>query len=117
MLWNILQVLVCLLAAYGAVSLAAGLPRHLLASGRRVCGNIKLVLLVQNQEHVIEGIVRSIFAGGLMDKALCNAKLIVVDMSSTDETPEILERLRNYYGSMDFMKAEKKDCIFDGFDQ
>jgi hypothetical protein len=38
-------------------------------------------------------------------------------MSSTDETPEILERLCNYYGGMDFMKAEKKDCIFDGFDQ
>lgn len=55
---------------------------------------ISLLVLVQNQEHQIEGFVRSLVAHVRGRPALLlGGELLLVDLASLDQTPLILERL------------------------
>jgi|LSQX01.3.fsa_nt_gb hypothetical protein len=68
---------------------------------------VYIVITVKDQEETIEGRIRSIVWKGL-NNPYCGVtpNVLVVDMGSTDDTLEILNRLRNEY---DFMKVTNKE--------
>lgn len=57
---------------------------------------LSLIFLVKNQQEIIEGIIRKVFAGPGFQSGAPNSRLvevIVVDIGSADQTRPVLERL------------------------
>ena len=110
------DVLICLLAAYGALSLAISIFNT--ACQRFISENtsMKIILMVKNQAETIEGVVRDIFTGDFSRKVMSGNKLTVVDMGSMDETVEILRKLKDDYEYLEVVTSEEKDKIFTYFD-
>ncbi|HWI52384.1 MAG TPA: glycosyltransferase, partial [Symbiobacteriaceae bacterium] len=80
------------LALYGlasAIDHIAELLRSFRLKGKKA--SVSLLVLTRNQEQQIEGFVRDLLAMVRRDGNLC--ELVLVDLASTDDTPEILERL------------------------
>jgi cellulose synthase/poly-beta-1,6-N-acetylglucosamine synthase-like glycosyltransferase len=100
--------LVATLALYGA--LVAGLHawRLLRSLFRPGCyAAVNLLVLVRNQEHQVEGLVRSL-AGLLRQReAAGKAEVVVVDCGSRDETPLIMERLCRQTGGVRFVRVRE----------
>lgn len=116
MLMIIFYTLVCLLAAYGALSLIISVFNSIRQKTYPECSRVKLALMVKNREDEIEGIIRNIFIGDYLKKVMSDGKLIVLDMGSTDETPEILAKLKKYYEYMDIVSITNKEDIFTYFE-
>ncbi len=116
MLETVFYAIICMLAVYGAISLATHIFSLISQKARRENQGIRLVMLVKNQAENIEGIVRNIYEENLLRRAGLPDKLTIIDMSSGDETPQILERLSRRYGYMDILS--EKDCskVFSDFD-
>ena len=68
-----------------------------------------IVVKVRNQEDNIEGIIRSIVWKSI-DNGRIIPEILVVDLDSTDDTPDILERLSVRY---DFIKVTDKQGYID----
>lgn len=84
-----------LLAAYGLFALAV---RSVRLFRRLRCAAApppaaSVLLLVRNQAHQIEGVLRSLGNILLSHRRDARFDLVVVDHCSTDETPQIIERL------------------------
>ncbi|HYG59204.1 MAG TPA: glycosyltransferase family A protein [Symbiobacteriaceae bacterium] len=78
------------LALYGLYAAAGAVGRWVqTASGK--ASPLSFVVLTRNQEHQIEGFLRSMLSGLRASPRRC--ELVLVDLGSTDATPYILERL------------------------
>ncbi|SFS33557.1 hypothetical protein [Marininema halotolerans] len=62
-------------------------------------GTHRLVLMTENSQGAIEGVIRAYF---LRQQALgCRAEVVCVDTGSSDDTQSILMRLQHYYPSLE----------------
>ena len=111
-----IEVLIYLLAAYGLMYLVAGVIDSIRQRHSSESSSAKMVLIVKNQEHVIEGIIRNISSGDVLRKVMSNENLTVVDMSSSDRTKDILLRLKKDYLFFDVIGEEEKESIFKLFE-
>ena len=75
-----------------------------------------MVLIVKNQEEVIEGIIRNLSSADILRKAMTTEKLTILDMSSSDKTLEILNKLKSDYEYFDILEEDEKESIFAGFE-
>ncbi len=115
MLNAMLSVITYLLAAYGALCLIMSIADAVRQRVNQENSGIKLVLMVKNQEEFIEGVIRNIFMGDFLRKVMSGRRLSVVNMGSEDSTPEILDRLKEYYGEFDVIEENEKESIFKDF--
>lgn len=78
---------------------------------------IYLIVAAKNQEKKIEGFLRSFLFRVLYGKDDNVKDVIVVDLNSTDETKEILEKLSNDYANIKV--ADWRNCkeIIDSVDE
>ena len=115
------------MAIYGIIALIYSLMRKLWnrMEGLQQIENMKMVLIIKDQEEVIEGIIRNFYMSRSLNYKLSpglypcygisgNKGIIVVDMGSTDKTSEILQKLKNTYGSLEVLSMDEKDKIFEG---
>jgi len=105
-----------LLAVYGAIALIFAICNSI---KQRLCNDnssIKMVLIVKNQEEVIEGIIRNLSSADILRKAMTTEKLTILDMSSSDKTLEILNKLKSDYEYFDILEEDEKESIFAGFE-
>ncbi len=66
-------------------------------------GSFNVVITAQNQEDVIEGIVRGFILKTAVDgDSLVN--IVLVDVGSYDDTPKVMERLARQYPYIKFLK-------------
>lgn len=70
---------------------------------------LRILVLIRNQEHHIEGLIRNL-ADTLQRTALTDSELLLVDLDSGDETPLILQRLTRQYDYMHLMQLPKGEA-------
>lgn len=116
-MWKIiLQILVYLLAVYGALALSFIVFNSISQRTKPERFKLKLVLLVKDREDSIEWVVRNVFSGSTLRKTMSENKFTVLDMGSTDETWKILNKLKGDYEQMELLNIGEKEKIFEGFD-
>ncbi len=103
-----------LFAVYGIISFIAGIA-DLIYCKKVKRKNIKLVLIVKNQEDTIEGVVRSLYINDYPGRIMSDRGLTVIDMGSQDSTSEVLDRLKREYGSLEVYSQNQKSCVFENF--
>lgn len=97
-----LQWLLLAFAAYGLFALAAWIWRWVQGGGRRrraVRPFVSILVITKNKERIIEGLIRGICSFAARSDA-AEFEMIVVDDRSTDQTPEILDRLTRVYANL-----------------
>lgn len=95
------------LACYVAVSVFVDLGLYLGARTRsRRASVVSLLVVVENQEQQIEGLVRALTALRDIGSARVDAEIIVVDAGSEDDTPLIMERLCQTHGSVRYIRVD-----------
>lgn len=115
MLNSILEILIYLLAAYGALALSYIAVNSVLQKSKTEKSNVKLVLMLKDREEAVEGIVRNMLSGSLLRKVVNDGRVTVLDMGSKDETWLILSKLKSDYEQLELIKSSDKEKIFDGF--
>jgi len=116
MLDTVLKFIVCVLAIYGALSLAVSILSLIPVKIINVKGKIRMVLMVKDSEEVIEGVVRNVFASDAVREFSTDGKLTVVDLGSRDGTIDILNRLKESYVGMEVLDNNDKERVFTTFD-
>lgn len=78
---------------------------------------IYVIVAVKNQENKIEGFLRNFLFRIIYGKEENIKNIIAVDLNSTDETKQILEKLSNEYENIKV--ANWKECkdLFDNIDE
>lgn len=117
MLAQIFRLIMYILALYGFISIIATIVRRFYRNINLGNSNMRMALIVKNQGEIIEGVVRSIFSGGMLESIIHRDNFYIVDMGSTDKTVEILQRLKNTYHNMEILSEKDKDKIFDDFSE
>jgi hypothetical protein len=112
----VLNILLYLLAVYGALSLTMGMGGSLFAGRGRGLNNARLVLLVKDCGQSVEGMVRNLLKEDTLKKAMVEDSLMIVDLGSTDDTTAILEKLQEKYECVKAIGGKEKDRIFTGFE-
>jgi len=99
MLEVIAKSIACFLAVYGVIQMCLKLCDYLMnLRFDKKKGDIHIVITVKNQQDTIEGIVRSVVWKNLNNhNGGVIPEILIVDMGSTDDTPEILKRLHEEY--------------------
>jgi hypothetical protein len=90
MIAALLEVLIRALALYGLILLLWQIVR-LLFKRAPASPYLSLLFLVRDQAAIMEGLVREILA--IHQTSLPPFDMVIVDIGSSDETPEILKRL------------------------
>lgn len=117
MLRIIFEIVLCILAAYGFMSLTHDLIISARNSINYENSMIKLVLIVKNQGEVIEGVLRNVLSRDTLRKLMPGAKVTILDMGSKDDTLDILRKLQEDYECLDVLKKSEKDSIFKYFEE
>ncbi|MCX7749817.1 MAG: hypothetical protein N2645_23455 [Clostridia bacterium] len=108
-------VLICLLATYGAIYLLYSVLHSIYHRIKAQSSNIKLVLIVKDQEDTIEGIMREIL-GNETSRSLVHSKnFVVLDMGSKDETLSILKKFQRDYDYLHIIEEHEKEKVFADF--
>lgn len=115
MLENLLDCIIYLLATYGLVVLSLGAADLVRCRVRGRRPNVSVVLLVQDAEDYIEYIVRNAVKKDFASKAVSDKKVIFVDMNSTDNTSQLLKKLKNDFPSIEILTLNERLRIFDDF--
>ena len=98
---------VCFFAILGALQILKNITDMIFGSG----SELLIVVTVKNQQDKIEGIIRSIAWKSLNGLGhSCVPTILIVDLESTDETPEILKRLSRDY---EFIKVTNRQGYID----
>lgn len=98
---------VWMLAIYGLLEIIKTVIRVFSYSNLRSNG-IYFIIAAKNQEEKIEGFIRSILFRILYGKEEIMNDIIVVDLESTDNTKEIIEKMAKDY---EFLKvSDWKEC-------
>lgn len=108
-------ILVFLLSIYGTLSLMICIGSIIWHRMKIENPDIRLVLVVKNQEEALEGIIRSIFKEDLLRKSMCSGILNVIDAGSKDQSREILQKLKDEYEYINIIRYEDREKIFEGF--
>lgn len=115
MLLSLLECIVCLLAAYGLLALVLEAVEFLHCRNRGKRPEVQMILLVRNAEEQIEYIVRNIVNKDYITKVLSDKKLMIVDMNSTDQTIQLLEKLQNNFSNIEMLPFKEKERVFEDF--
>lgn len=100
-----------LLAMFGLISLFLDILK-LMGRKKYFVEKANLVLLVNDQEQNIEGLVRDAMGSKFVRNIAINGNFIVVDMNSKDETLKLLRKLENQFPLLEVCSFEDRDCIF-----
>lgn len=92
------------LAVYGALTVVRQVSRGLRRRIRQNLHPVAVVLIVQNSEAHIEGVLRSIFLSTSMGRR--EWRILVFDMGSTDDTPHIVQRLAMQHDGLEYVRIE-----------
>lgn len=111
----IFDIITYLFAIYGVFSMLVSILNSVRCRIKPENSNMKLVLIVKNQEENIEGVVRNILDEEFLRKMMLNS-ISVIDLGSADNTMEILLKLKQRYENLEILDCDKKDNIFEGFD-
>ncbi|MFZ5986016.1 MAG: hypothetical protein ACOYWZ_02700 [Bacillota bacterium] len=117
MLRTVFEVVVCVLAAYGFITLIHELILSVKHKMNYKNSMVKLVLIVKNQGEVIEGVLRNVLPRDFLRKLMPGGKLIVLDMGSKDDTLDILRKLEKDYECLEVLKRNEKDILFKYFEE
>ena len=107
MLDFILNCVLWTLALYGLLDIIK-IIRNSLVNKRIESNGIFVIVAVKNQEHQIEGFLRSVIFRILYGKEEYLKKIIVTDLNSIDNTKDILEKFSNDYEEIKIIDWE--DC-------
>ncbi|NMB33176.1 MAG: hypothetical protein GX992_02890 [Clostridium sp.] len=116
MLQIFIEISVCVLAAYGFITLIHETALFVKQNRKYKNCMIKLVLVVKNQGETIEGVLRSVLPRDFIRKLMPGGKLTILDMDSVDDTMDILKRLERDYECLEILKGSEKDLLFRYFD-
>ncbi|MTI96522.1 MAG: hypothetical protein FH749_13780 [Firmicutes bacterium] len=98
-----------LLAVYGILKLAIGIWRWLL-SFRYVPPQVGLLFLVKDNENVVEGLFRQLALDCFFsNRYFTPNSVIVVDLGSQDQTPEIMRRLARDFSFLRFRACHEEE--------
>lgn len=110
------EVFVCVLAAYGFITLIHELILSIKQNRSYKNSMVKLVLMVKNQGETIEGVLRNVLPRDFLRKLMPGGKLIILDMGSKDETLDILRKLERDYECLEVLKRSEKEVLFKYFE-
>lgn len=114
---TIMEIIICLLAAYGFFTLLHDLVMTIKQRANYKNPMVKLVLLVKNQGDVIECILRNVLSRDVLRKLIPQGKLIILDMGSKDDTLDILRKLEKDYECLEVIRKGERETIFRNFDE
>jgi hypothetical protein len=103
--------ILALLAIYGLISLFLDILK-LMGRKKYFVEKANIVLLVNDQEQNIEGMVRAAMESKFVRNIAINGSFIIVDMNSKDDTLKILRKLENQFPLVEVCSFDEKDCIF-----
>lgn len=112
----IFEVVVCMLAAYGFMTLLHELMLTVKHNMGYKSSMVKLVLIVKNQGEVIEGVLRNILPRDFVRKLMPGGRITVLDMGSNDDTMDILRKLEKDYECIQVLKKSEKETLFKFFE-
>lgn len=107
MLDFIINCILWTLALYGLLDIIK-IIKNTFENKRIESNGIFVIVAVKNQEHQIEGFLRSVIFRILYGKEDYLKKIIVTDLNSIDNTKEILEKLSSDYDEIKVIDWE--DC-------
>ncbi|MBO5348378.1 MAG: glycosyltransferase [Clostridia bacterium] len=107
MLDFILNCILWTLALYGLLDIMK-IVKNSYVNKRIESNGIFVIVAVKNQEHQIEGFLRSVIFRILYGKEEYLKKIIVTDLDSIDNTKEILEKISKDYEEIKVITWE--DC-------
>lgn len=100
-----------LLAIYGLISLFINIFK-LIGRKKYIVEKTNIVLLVNDQEENIEGMVREAMESKFVRNIAINGSFIIVDMDSKDDTLKILRKLENQFPLVEVCSYGERECIF-----
>ena len=109
----IIQSTICFLTIYGAIQIVLNIY-DFLCKNQFKDDNIYIIITVKNQQDTIEGIIRAVvwrslnnYYGGIVPT------IFVIDMGSTDETLQILDKLCKDYEFIEVINKEEYEAILE----
>jgi len=107
------QILVIILACYGFLVALGGLWHRLQGGGRGYKPFVSILLITNNDEESIEGIIRWLLQLNYHDAAgVPRYEVLAVDEGSRDQTYAILERLAREYPSLRVGRAREGEAAY-----
>lgn len=100
-----------LFAVYGFICLLLTIFK-LIGRKKYFVEKANLVLLVNDQEQSIEGMVREAMESKFVRNIAINGSFIIVDMGSKDDTLKILRKLENQFPLVEVCSFDERNCIF-----
>ncbi len=100
-----------LLAIYGLLSLIINIFK-MIGRKKYLVEKANIVLLVNDQEQNIEGMVREAMESKFVRNIAINGSFIIVDMDSKDDTLKILKKLENQFPLVEVCSYSERECIF-----
>ena len=104
-------VILSLFAIYGLIDLFINVFR-MIGRKKYFVENANIVLLVNDQEENIEGMVRTAMESKFVRNIAINGSFIIVDMDSKDDTLKILRKLENQFPLIEVCSFDERQCIF-----
>jgi len=117
MLKIIFEIVVCMFAGYGFILFVHEMLLTVKHNKKYKSSMVELVLIVKNQGHIIEGMMRNILSRDFIRKLIPGGKILVLDMDSSDETMDILRKLEKDYECIQVLKKSEKESVFKLFDE
>lgn len=115
MMGPLLKYLIFLLAVYGALTIILNILGAVHGRMAVEAAKVRMVIIVKNVEECIEYIIRNAVRYNLPARIMSKGSLTVIDMNSTDETPEILQKLKKDYECINVISAGDNENIFSDF--
>ena len=107
MLDFIFSVIVWTLALYGLIEIIKNIY-YIYTTTNLKSDGIYLILAIKNQQDNIEVFLRTVLFRLIYGKEELIKKVIITDLGSTDDTPEIIEKMQKDYEYMNVL--EWKEC-------
>lgn len=115
MLNFILNGIIWVLAIYGLIGLIKTVIYTYTYTSLKPDG-IYIIVAVKNQANKIEGFIRTTLFRIIYGKEENIKDVILVDLNSTDETKQILEKLNNEYENIKISNWKECKELFDSID-
>ncbi|HEY5586503.1 MAG TPA: hypothetical protein VIK78_18675 [Ruminiclostridium sp.] len=100
-----------LLAIYGLICLFLNIFK-IIGKKKYFVETANIVLLVNDQEQNIEGIVREAMDSKFVRNIAINGSFVIIDMNSEDDTLKILRKLEMQFPLIEVCSFDEKESIF-----
>ncbi|NLD48830.1 MAG: hypothetical protein GX660_16830 [Clostridiaceae bacterium] len=117
MLRSIFEILLCILASYGLISLVYDMVLSIRNKINYDNSMARLVLIVKNQGEVIEGVLRNALSRDFLRKLMPEGRLTILDMGSKDDTLDILRKLEVDFECIEVLKRNEMEALLKRFDE